>query len=218
MYCCYTLIDTRDFETFYVGKTALKNLDARKAQHKYESKRSSNKKSNKIRKLLREGYDFEIIPTKFYLTEEEAYEDEPNVIQWYKDRNCNLCNATEGGEGLRNPSPETRVKMAKIASKRFSGDGNPSKRPEVKKLRSEFFKKNNPMHNPAIKEKALKAIKASCSKPVLQFDKEGNFLQEFDGIKEAARQVGIGHNGILNCCKSRLKTSGGFMWKYKEVR
>ncbi len=214
MYCCYTLIDTRDFDVFYVGKCALDRLNARKSEHKSRAKTLNNHRANKIKKLFREGYDFEIIPTKFYLTEEEAYEDEPNIIQWYRDRGYKLCNATDGGEGLRNPSLETRAKMAENASKRFSGLGNPSKMPHVKKLRSEFFKKNNPMHDPVIKEKAIKAIKASCAKLVGQYSQEGKLINTFESIREAAKQVKIGREGISRCCQDKLKTSGGFVWKF----
>lgn len=216
MYCCYTLIDTKDFDIFYVGKSSLDRLNDRKSEHIYSSKNKKNYRSNKIRKLLKEGFNFHIIPIKFYLTEEESYQDETNMINLYKNMGYKLCNTTEGGEGLRNPSVETRKKLAKAASKRFSGLGNPSKMPHVKKLRSEFFKKNNPMLDPIKKEKIIESIKASCAKPVLQFSKTGDFIKEYESIREAARVLETGKEGISRCCHGKLKTSAGFVWKFSN--
>ena len=214
MYCCYTLVDTRDFDVFYVGKTRLDLLNIRKNQHKYETKRRNDKRSNKIKKLLKKGYSFEIIPTKFYKTEEEAYKDEENIINYYRNRGYNLCNTTPGGEGVRNPSLETRKKLSKNASERFSGDGNPSKRPEVKAKRAKFFKENNPMYNEKIKTKTIKAIMKSCAKKVCQYSLEGEYINTFDSIKDASRKTGKCRYGISGCCNKKLKTSGGFIWKF----
>lgn len=49
--------------------------------------------------------------------------------------------------------------------------------------------------------------------PVLQFSKEGKFINEFDSIKEAIEKTGIKH--ISSVCRGERKTAGGFFWKYK---
>lgn len=55
-----------------------------------------------------------------------------------------------------------------------------------------------------------------CSKPVLQFDKNGNLIKEFPSLQEAARQTGCGQGNISVVCNNgRLKTAGGFIWKFK---
>ena len=36
----------------------------------------------------------------------------------------------------------------------------------------------------------------------------------YNSIAEAARQLGIFENGICTCCNNKLKTSGGYIWKY----
>lgn len=53
------------------------------------------------------------------------------------------------------------------------------------------------------------------SKPVLQFTKDMVFVAEYPSIKEATKQTGIYTGNITACCKGRLKTTGGFIWKYK---
>lgn len=49
--------------------------------------------------------------------------------------------------------------------------------------------------------------------PVLQYDLQGNFIKEFPAVKIAEDELGI--TGISNCCQGKLKTAGGFVWRYK---
>ena len=64
-------------------------------------------------------------------------------------------------------------------------------------------------------ESSYKKRIAMSVKPVLQFNIDGCFVQEFKAIKDASRASGIGCGGIVNCCKGRSKTAGGFIWRYK---
>ena len=59
-------------------------------------------------------------------------------------------------------------------------------------------------------EKQLKAR----SKPVLQFTKDGKFVNEYYSAWEAARQTGIAQSGISNCCNGKRKSAGGFKWQH----
>lgn len=53
-------------------------------------------------------------------------------------------------------------------------------------------------------------------KPVLQFNIDGEFLNEFDSAASAAKSLGCNSGGnITNCCKGRCKSSMGYIWKYK---
>ena len=54
------------------------------------------------------------------------------------------------------------------------------------------------------------------SKPIKQFDKKGNFIKEFTGIKQAAKELNLSNTAIGNCLNGRSKTSGGFIWKYAQ--
>lgn len=51
--------------------------------------------------------------------------------------------------------------------------------------------------------------------PVFQFDKNGNFLQQWPSIKAAANAIGIHNSTIVHCLKGKQKTAGGFTWRYK---
>jgi hypothetical protein len=57
-------------------------------------------------------------------------------------------------------------------------------------------------------------MKDKLGKPILQFDKHGNFIQEWLTTTEAKNKLGI--KGITECLRSRANSSGGFIWKYKN--
>lgn len=54
------------------------------------------------------------------------------------------------------------------------------------------------------------------SKPVLQYDKNGNFIKEYSSIMYAERKTGIYHQNIGKVCRGKYHTAGGFLWKYKD--
>ena len=58
------------------------------------------------------------------------------------------------------------------------------------------------------------AMKKKC----LQFDKDGNFISEFESIQEASRVTGIAHSSICKCCQHKPGhySAGGFIWIYKD--
>ncbi len=56
----------------------------------------------------------------------------------------------------------------------------------------------------------------TTKKPVLQFDKSGNFVAEYDSAIDAERKTGAYHSKIAAVCKGKRKTTGGYIWKYKN--
>ena len=54
------------------------------------------------------------------------------------------------------------------------------------------------------------------SNPVLQFSKTGDLIAEYPSTMEAERQTGCYHTNICKCCKGKIKSCGGYIWKYKE--
>jgi hypothetical protein len=55
------------------------------------------------------------------------------------------------------------------------------------------------------------------SKSIEQFDLDGNLIRTFESINQAAKELSLQSNGICLCCKGKLKTSGGFVWKYADA-
>ena len=53
-------------------------------------------------------------------------------------------------------------------------------------------------------------------KRVKQYDRNGNFVKDWDSISMAEKELNIDHSCILRCCKLRQKTAGGFVWRYYD--
>ena len=56
------------------------------------------------------------------------------------------------------------------------------------------------------------------AKAVEKYDKKDNiYIETFSSIKEAAESVGVTPQTIMGCCKGRLHTAGGYIWKYVKT-
>ena len=62
----------------------------------------------------------------------------------------------------------------------------------------------------------LDRIREAQKKAVLQFDKDGNFIKEYQSQGDAARENGLKQNKISEVCSGNRKSTGGFVWKYKD--
>ena len=49
---------------------------------------------------------------------------------------------------------------------------------------------------------------------VNQYDKNGNFIKQWDSIKEAAFMLNVNHSAIIACCKGKCRTIKGYKWEY----
>lgn len=54
------------------------------------------------------------------------------------------------------------------------------------------------------------------SRKILQYSKSGEFIREWQSAAEVERELNINHSNIASCCKGKRKSSGGFVWRYKE--
>ena len=63
----------------------------------------------------------------------------------------------------------------------------------------QFGKRNEQVHN---------------SRKIACFTKDGIFVQVFPSIAEAVRQIGVLQSGITRCAMGKIKTSGGYIWRY----
>ena len=53
------------------------------------------------------------------------------------------------------------------------------------------------------------------SKPIEQYDLEGNFIKEWDSATQVERDLGFNHSNISKCCLGRYNTAYNYKWKYK---
>ena len=55
----------------------------------------------------------------------------------------------------------------------------------------------------------------SNSKPIIQYDLNGNFIKEWVNAKVATKELNLNYPSINQCCLGNHKTSGKFKWGYK---
>lgn len=52
------------------------------------------------------------------------------------------------------------------------------------------------------------------TKKISQYDLENNFIKTYYSLSEASRQIKISRQAISKCALGKLKTCGGYKWKY----
>lgn len=65
-------------------------------------------------------------------------------------------------------------------------------------------------------EATIKASVERCRKEVLKFSLDGEFIEKYNSIADAARANNCCHANIIKCINGsgRLKSTGGFKWRY----
>lgn len=117
---------------------------------------------------------------------------------------------------------ETKKKISEIKKGKESWIKGKHHTEESKKKMSEAHKGKTPwnkgkknIYSDETRNKILESQKSR--KIVIQIDKNTNeIIAEFPSIREVERQLGFANTHICDCCKGKLKTCGGYIWKYKE--
>lgn len=55
-------------------------------------------------------------------------------------------------------------------------------------------------------------------KSIVQYGLDGVEIKDFRSAVDAEIELGINHKAISQCLRGKSKTSGGFLWKYKEIK
>lgn len=224
-YTIYKLIDPITNEVRYIGLT-INTLKQRLKSHMSDS--SKTHKSFWIRKLREENLKpiIEVVEDNIS-SYEEACLKEVYYIDLYKET-CDLTNSASGGNKNKRMSEETKRKMSESQIERYKSYKlvMPEK---SKKLLSESSKKrfsdpkeveklkisNKKYENSKTPEQKLDDILKQNNKWIVQYDKEMNYINEYPSIRDAERKTKVVRSNITKCCKGKVKSAGGFIWKYK---
>lgn len=139
-----------------------------------------------------------------------------------------LVNLTDGGDGNFNMTDEHREKLKILCSERFK-DIPKTPETKIKMGQWQIGRKHSPEEiTQRTNTRKLNAIKRGYyvpeskiekeSKVILQYDRNMILISEWKSISLAARTLNIKKGNIINVCKfkPRVKTAGGFIWRYKE--
>lgn len=116
----YAFVDDKG-QYFYIGKTL--NIKRRNREHLFEVKKGNTlPKYNKLRKLLKEGNDFNdlVVVIESGLTCDQVDDKEIYYIRKLREEGYNLKNLTDGGDGgiMTNPGISEKIRQAHLGSKR----------------------------------------------------------------------------------------------------
>ena len=59
-------------------------------------------------------------------------------------------------------------------------------------------------------------LNLGLAKPVNQYDKFGKYIMTYPSTGTAARAVGCNASHIGECCRGKIKSYKGYIWKYVE--
>ena len=108
------------------------------------------------------------------------------------------------------PSTEL-IFLTKYEHLRLHRIGKHHSKETKKKISEANIGENNPLFGKHHSEDTKKKM----SKPILQYTKDGELIGEWTGASEASRVLGINQGNITSCCRGKLNSCGGFIWKYK---
>lgn len=208
---------------FYVGKGKNKRAwDMKGRQNRHHA--------SIVSKLTANGLCVDVRIVASDLSEDQAFAKERELIAFYgRD---SLTNMSDGGEGLSNPSAETRAKMSKAAKghKRRLGV-RLSDEAKAKIGAASIGNKNmlGKKHGPKTK-KRLSEIGHANKEHFLRYQSLGPISSskaviclddgmEFTSASAAARHYGVARSALIELClgKNFRQSVGGRVFKYKEA-
>ena len=210
----YLLRHPKTFEIKYVGKT--NNIRRRFAQHtnkKCLQKTASKKLASWILKLLSN----DLLPIMEIIEEcENNWSDrEKYWISYYS--NNNLCNLSEGGEGVgHNDYTKSKIRSALSGRKRSEEEKQAISKAMIGRKRPNSGKAISDAHKERYKNpEERKKHSVKLRKKVGQYDLDGILIQEFESARQASRTLSIDCGSISKCCRNlAYKSVKGFIFKY----
>lgn len=94
--------------------------------------------------------------------------------------------------------------------------------PIAKERRSESHKGKvgilNPMYGKKrpieVVNKMAHSMALKYNMPVIQYTKDGKFVKEWICAAVAEKYIGVNQNHIRDCCRGKVKSAGGYIWKF----
>lgn len=104
----------------------------------------------------------------------------------------------------------------RLVAKEFIGDENKLEINHINGIKSDNRLEN--LEYVSHKENILHAYKNKLETPkykkIDQFDKNNNFIKQWDSMKSIVDELKIDYGLLSRCCHKKNKTAGGFIWRF----
>lgn len=158
----------------------------------------------------KEAFDFEILE-----------EVEANDLDAKEEHYIKKFNAVEKGYNISQTAHNMHDdKLKQIYSQKLSERNKANwQNEDYRKTMSENSKAYQATLTNDQREAAIKGLNKytdSIKQPVAQYDKQGNLIAVFDGVREAERALNLSNDTVGKVCRGEKgrKTAGGFVWKF----
>ncbi len=157
-----------------------------------------------------ENYNLKILTPK-YVPAQEASKLEIMYVEYYKNLGYEILNKCKAGN-----LGGSQIKWNEETIKNEVG--------KYKYMR-DFLKNSSGCYNAAKKLNIFEEITKDLLKidiysnyiTVYQYDKYGNFIEEFPSASSASRKIKVSPSNILACINGKQKSCKGFIWKKDNI-
>lgn len=193
----------------YIGQT-LTTLEKRFYNHLSECKRSRKEKCLITKAIIEFGADNFIIENIYEASSVgDLNKKESEYILKYNSNNPDFgYNQNTGGKEGYTISDDVKKRISdgvkKYTSLAVENRTHPSigRVPTIEKTKKASSK--------------LRSESNSKNIPILKCDLNGNFIKRYYSMRNAARELGLSTAAnIVSCCKGRINSAYGFVWKYE---
>jgi group I intron endonuclease len=211
----YCLKDPNTLEIRYIGKS--NNPNKRFIQHKIDSKNYKIKfyKNNWINQLLNIGLE-PILEILEQVSINNWKEREIYWIAYYKNLGFKLTNLTNGGDGNNNQvrTKETNLKISLALKGKKRSQEVKDKISKSNKNKIISLSTREKLRQANLGKKASEHSKLLKSKIVYQYNKQGELINKYCSLTEAANKLNCRKSSISNSI-IRKGTYRGFVFSYE---
>lgn len=167
------------------------------------------------------------------LTKEEAEQKEIELISFYRSNQRGFGYNIENGGQVNKTSEETRKKLSEInkgkpkseehkrkLSIAHMGIGHPLSEETKRKLSIAHMGRTFSEESRRKLSESRKGKYGGANNPsarrIVQYTKDGDLVKVWDYAKQASDSLGIHLGNLIQCCRGKHKSCGGFVWRYYE--